>query len=148
MRLRENSEKSQCEYTGKSNPRFRQNLKFTNNTYNEAFTHTVLYSRRRINKEEKAKNVAAVWGTEFIQFLAALATEFCTGRFEEQDEFILLFKSSWCNSSFSSNHPDAIHPFLQIILVQFILFFKSSWCNSSFSSNRPRAKQIARHGIE
>ena len=31
------------------------------------FTHT-----RRINTEEKAKVVAAVWGEEFIQFLAAL----------------------------------------------------------------------------
>ena len=29
--------------------------------------------RRRINTEEKAKVVAAVWGTEFIKFLAALA---------------------------------------------------------------------------
>ena len=29
--------------------------------------------RRRINTERKAKVVAAVWGTEFIQFLAALA---------------------------------------------------------------------------
>ena len=29
--------------------------------------------RRRINKEERAKVVAAVWGTEFIQFLAVLA---------------------------------------------------------------------------
>ena len=29
--------------------------------------------RRRINTEEKAKVVAAAWGTEFIQFLAALA---------------------------------------------------------------------------
>ena len=29
--------------------------------------------RRRINTEEKAKVVAAVWGTEFLQFLAALA---------------------------------------------------------------------------
>ena len=32
--------------------------------------------RRRIFTEEKAKVVAAVWGTEFIQFLAALAV--CT----------------------------------------------------------------------
>ena len=31
------------------------------------------YSRRRIYTEEKAKVVAAVWGLEFIQFLAALA---------------------------------------------------------------------------
>ena len=29
--------------------------------------------RRRINTEEKAKVVAAVWGTEFIIFLVALA---------------------------------------------------------------------------
>ena len=29
--------------------------------------------RRRIYTEDKAKVVAAVWGTEFIQFLAALA---------------------------------------------------------------------------
>ena len=31
------------------------------------------YHRRRINTEEKATVVAAVWGTECIQFLAALA---------------------------------------------------------------------------
>ena len=31
------------------------------------------YHRRRIKTEEKAKVVAAVWGTELIQFLAALA---------------------------------------------------------------------------
>ena len=29
--------------------------------------------RRRIKSEEKAKVVRSVWGTEFIQFLAALA---------------------------------------------------------------------------
>ena len=29
--------------------------------------------RRRINTEGKAKGVAAVWGAEFIQFLASLA---------------------------------------------------------------------------
>ena len=38
--------------------------------------------RKRIKTEEKAKVVAAVWGTELIQFLAALATVFATGRFE------------------------------------------------------------------
>ena len=36
------------------------------------------YHRRRINKEEKAKVVPAVWGTEFIQFFVTLATVFCT----------------------------------------------------------------------
>ena len=34
--------------------------------------HTVQH-RRRIKTEEKAKIIAAVWGTEWIQFLAALA---------------------------------------------------------------------------
>ena len=32
------------------------------------------------------------------------------------------------NSSYSSNHPGAIHYILHIILMQLILFFKSSWC--------------------
>ena len=50
------------------------------------------------------------------------------------NSFYSLIKSSWCNSLFSSNHPGAIHPILQIILVQFIMFFKSS-----FSSNHPGA---------
>ena len=31
-----------------------------------------MYSRRIIKTEEKAKVVGAVWGTELIQFLAAL----------------------------------------------------------------------------
>ena len=44
-------------------------------------------------------------------------------------QFILFFKSS-----FSSNHPGANHPFLQVILVQFTRVFKSS-----FSSNHPVA---------
>ena len=48
--------------------------------------------RRRINTEENAKVVAAVWGTEFIKFLAALA---------------VLFKYS-----------GEIHPILSIVLVQ------------------------------
>ena len=67
--------------------------------------------------EEKAKVVAAVGGTEFIQFLAALAILHQEG-FEQQEEFIL---------------------FLHIILVQVILFFISSWCKSSFSSYHPGA---------
>ena len=66
--------------------------------------------------------VAAVWGTEFIKFLAALAI-LHQDDFEEYDEFIRFFKSY---------HPGAIHPFLQI------LFFKSSLCKIA----------IALHGIE
>ena len=40
------------------------------------------------------------------------------GRYEEFDELILLFKSSWCKSSFFSNRLDANHPILQIVLVE------------------------------
>ena len=62
----------------------------------EGFRHT----------EDKAKVVAVVWGTEFIQFLAAL-TIFHQGDFKYRK-----------NSSISSYHPGAIHLFLHIILVQ------------------------------
>ena len=79
---------------------------------------------------------ATVWGTELIRILAALAI---LHQDEERDELILFFLSSWCNSSYSSYCPGAIHPILHIILVQFILFFKSSWCNSSYSSCCPGA---------
>ena len=38
-----------------------------------------------MNTEEKAKVFAAVWGTEFIQFLVSLAV-FAQGRYEDKDE--------------------------------------------------------------
>ena len=41
--------------------------------------------RSRIKTEEKAKVIAAVWGKELIQFLAALAI-FHQDDFEEKDE--------------------------------------------------------------
>ena len=41
--------------------------------------------RRRIKTGEKGKVVAAVWGTELIQFLEALAI-FHQDDFEEKDE--------------------------------------------------------------
>ena len=53
--------------------------------------------RRRIKTEEKTKVIAAVWGTEF-----------CTRT---------ILKNRM-NTSYSSNHPGAIFPILQIILVQ------------------------------
>ena len=62
--------------------------------------------RRRINTEEKTTVVAAVWGKEFIQFLAALAIlhkDDCKNRM---------------NSSLSPYHPGAIHPILQIVQLQ------------------------------
>ena len=61
---------------------------------------------RRIKTEEKAKVVAAVWGREFIQFITALAI-LHQNDFKEKDEFFLF-----------SNHPGAIHPILQIVLLQ------------------------------
>ena len=57
--------------------------------------------RRRISTEEKSKILAAVWRTEWIRFIAALAM------LQEKDEFIV-----------SSNRPGAIHPICQIVLVQ------------------------------
>ena len=72
------------------------------------------YCRRRINTEEKAKVVAAVWVTELIQFLAALDIL-------HQDDL-----KKRINSSYSSNSPCANQ-------------IKSSLCNSSYSSNRPFA---------
>ena len=57
------------------------------------------YSDRwKIKTEEKAKDVAAVRGTELIKFLAAIA-------------------KNRMNSSFSSNHPGAIYSISQIVLL-------------------------------
>ena len=67
-------------------------------------------------KDKDRKVVAALWGTEFIKFLAALAIL-------HQEEL-----KKEMNSSYSSNRLDSIHPILLIVLVQFILFFKLSWC--------------------
>ena len=64
-----------------------------NKNENYEFMH-----RRRIKIEAKAYFVSSVWGTECIQFLAVLAILY-QDDFEELDEFILFFKSSWCNSS-------------------------------------------------
>ena len=41
-----------------------------------------------------------------------------SGSFEEKDEFILFFRLSWCNSSYSSYHPGAIHHIPQTVLVK------------------------------
>ena len=64
------------------------------------YTHRI-----RIYTEEKAKAVAGVWGTKCIQFLVALAIL-------HQDNL-----KNRMNSSFSSYHSGAIHPFPHIILV-------------------------------
>ena len=50
-----------------------------------------------MHTEEKGNVVAAVWGTEFIQFLAALAIL-------NQDDL-----KNMMNASFSSYHPGATH---------------------------------------
>ena len=47
--------------------------------------------------------------------------------------------SSWCNYSYSSYSPSSVHPILHIVQVQFVIFFISSWCNASYSSYRSGA---------
>ena len=54
--------------------------------------------RRRINTEETAKVVAAVWETEFICY-----------SFAEQTIYTRTILKNRINSSFSSNHPGAIY---------------------------------------
>ena len=66
----------------------------------------ISHHRRRIKTDEKAKVVAVVWGTAFIQFNAALAI---------LHQFDL---KKAMNLSFSLYRPGAIHPILQIVLVQ------------------------------
>ena len=80
-------------------------------TQSLADTVTPMYCIKRKTCSYSVKQLpgwlwAAVWGAEFINFLDALAILYMD-EFEEQYEFILFFKSSWCNSSYSSNHPSA-----------------------------------------
>ena len=51
--------------------------------YHRDVSQAAIPHRRRINTKEKAKVVASVWGTEFIPFLAALASYFAWADFEE-----------------------------------------------------------------
>ena len=63
-----------------------------------------LQHRRRLKTEEKAKVLAAVWGEEFIQFLAALAV--LSGMIlNNRMNSSFSFKSSWCNSSYEKRRP-------------------------------------------
>ena len=78
----------------------------------------ILYTKpieRRIKTEEKAMVLAAVWGTELIQFLAALAI-----LKKGMNLSYFSYCPAWWKSSYSTYVP--------------------SWCNSSYSSNRPGAK--------
>ena len=87
--------------------------------------------RRRIYTEGKAKVIAAIWVTEFIQFLVALAIF-------HQDGL-----KNRMNSSFSTE-------FIQF-LVTLAIFHQDDLknrMNSSFSSYHPGAKLVARQGIE
>ena len=69
------------------------------------------HHRSRINTEEKATMVVAVWGTDFFKIP-------CPASYH----FVLIDLKNRMNLSFSSNQ------------------LKSSWCNSSYSSNRASAK--------
>ena len=62
--------------------------------------------RRRLKTEEKAKVVAGVWGIVLIKFLAAIAIL-------HQDDL-----NKGMSSSYSSYLLGAIHPILQIFLLQ------------------------------
>ena len=60
--------------------------------------------RRRIYTEEKAKVVSAVWGTDFIHFLAVLAVLY-QDDMKKKDEFHQDDIKKTMNSSYSSNRP-------------------------------------------
>ena len=60
----------------------------------------------RIKTEENAMDVAVVWETELIQFIAAVAI------LHQED------LKKGINSSYCSYHPGAIHPILHIVMVQ------------------------------
>ena len=73
-------------------------------------------------------------GTEFFQFLAALAIL-------HQDDL-----KNRMNLSISSYHPSAIYPFLYIILVQFILFcyillVQNSWRGKGLNKFCPQTAE-------
>ena len=92
---------------------------------------------RRIYAEEQAKLVAAVWGTEFIKFLVALAIFY-------QDDVKDIMKSSFssllleCNSSFSSYLPGAarnrINSVPQTAATNFAFSFVWSWTTHGIPS--------------
>ena len=72
-------------------------------------TSDVCDHRRRRKTRERAKVVAAVWGIQnLLTSFDALATVFCTRT----------IMKNRMNSSFSSKQPEAIHPILQIVLLQ------------------------------
>ena len=64
-----------------------------------SYSHTQKKDKHRI----KGKGRRCCFGTKLFKFLAILHQD----DFEEQLEFNLFFKSSWCNSSYSSNRPGA-----------------------------------------
>ena len=79
-----------------------------NDIYISLFLHIAFLSlphRRWIKTKEKAKVVAAVWGTTLIQFHVLLAIL-------HQDDL-----KKGMNSSYSSYRPGAIYPIIHIVLV-------------------------------
>ena len=69
-------------------------------------THTCFH-RRNIYTEDNAKVVAAVWGTEFIKFLATLAILHQDDMKDMMNctRMILNDMKKRMNSSYSTNHP-------------------------------------------
>ena len=62
-------------------------------------------TKDKYRREGKGRR-CCLGGQSFIQF-PCWASYFAPGLFEEYYEFILLLRSSWCNSFFSSYHPSA-----------------------------------------
>ena len=78
--------------------------------------------RRRIYTENKAKVVAAVWGTEFIEFLATLAILHQDDMKKRINCTRMIWRKGWISPGLyeeSMNQDD---------VKKRILFFKSPWC--------------------
>ena len=60
-----------------------------------------LYAQKKDNLRIEGKGRRCCMGDR-IESIPCRAGYFAPGWFEEKDEFILFFKSSWCNSSYSS----------------------------------------------
>ena len=94
-----------------------------NHSVTEGSIHSL--HRRRIKTEEKATVVTAVWGDIICSIPCHASYFFCT-------RTILKNKMT---SSFSSNHPGAVHPILKIVLVQ------NSWRGKKLNKFCPPKQQ-------
>ena len=83
--------------------RFRQTLNWVHSVKVVCLPYSVVFLSPP--QRQKAKVVAAVWGKEFIQFLAALAILPIRTILKTRMNSSFSFKSSCCYSSYYSNRP-------------------------------------------